>query len=584
MTARMKRKFRNLSIAKKMMLIYVCFGGFFFFIAMSGLQISFHIYSQKLYEKSIQELDFFEQKVNDGLREIENLSYRIAMDTTVQENLSEMLLLKYPSFDYNKKLYKMRNIIMNEQDTASSVQTIAYIDPNGIKLEAGISTWRIPQDSEEQLIQQIKEANGAYVTYGPTEECQYLLAGRKIRNRLDMSLNDMGNLLLVCDVSQIIKSNKNRLEAQQAYIAVYSENDMIYCEEEAPAVQLPEYREVSGYRIVTRNGQKYFMCYMKSKETGWMYVNYFLYSDIYGQVQRMQYIMFFCFTCAFLLLIFSMKKVSVLITEPLGHLTESMQVVEKGHFEEAKEIELDIYREDEIGLLSKEFKVMVEELDHLIKENYEKQILLKDTKYKMLRAQINPHFLYNTLNVLNWMIKAGRNEEAGKMIIELGAILHYSFAKLPYATVKEELDMVRSYIAIQKIRYQGRIDFAVTEEGATEQYMIPRMIIQPLVENAINYGAEPYLDVCKITVSVKESADSVILEVADTGAGMTEQELRQIRNMDFKPKGHGIGLKNIKERILMDDENSSFTIDSEIGKGTVVTVQVHKKTGENSYV
>ena len=584
MTARMKRKFRNLSIAKKMMLIYVCFGGFFFFIAMSGLQISFHIYSQKLYEKSIQELDFFEQKVNDGLREIENLSYSIAMDTTVQENLSEMLLLKYPSFDYNKKLYKMRNIIMNEQDTASSVQTIAYIDPNGIKLEAGISTWRIPQDSEEQLIQQIKEANGAYVTYGPTEECQYLLAGRKIRNRLDMSLNDMGNLLLVCDVSQIIKSNKNRLEAQQAYIAVYSENDMIYCEEEAPAVQLPEYREVSGYRIVTRNGQKYFMCYMKSKETGWMYVNYFLYSDIYGQVQRMQYIMFFCFTCAFLLLIFSMKKVSVLITEPLGHLTESMQVVEKGHFEEAKEIELDIYREDEIGLLSKEFKVMVEELDHLIKENYEKQILLKDTKYKMLRAQINPHFLYNTLNVLNWMIKAGRNEEAGKMIIELGAILHYSFAKLPYATVKEELDMVRSYIAIQKIRYQGRIDFAVTEEGATEQYMIPRMIIQPLVENAINYGAEPYLDVCKITVSVKESADSVILEVADTGAGMTEQKLRQIRNMDFKPKGHGIGLKNIKERILMDDENSSFTIDSEIGKGTVVTVQVHKKTGENSYV
>ena len=83
---------------------------------------------------------------------------------------------------------------------------------------------------------------------------------------------------------------------------------------------------------------------------------------------------------------------------------------------------------------------------------------------------------------------------------------------------------------------------------------------------------------------MKESADSVILEVADTGAGMTEQKLRQIRNMDFKPKGHGIGLKNIKERILMDDENSSFTIDSEIGKGTVVTVQVHKKTGENSYV
>ena len=182
------------------------------------------------------------------------------------------------------------------------------------------------------------------------------------------------------------------------------------------------------------------------------------------------------------------------------------------------------------------------------------------------------------------MIKAGRNEEAGKMIIELGAILHYSFARTPYATVKEELDMVKSFIAIQKTRYQGRIEFILEEEGNLNLYMMPRMIIQPLVENAISYGAEPYLDVCTITVFVWEEEDFIAIRVTDTGAGMTEDELEQVRSMNFKPKGHGIGLKNITERLAMDDANGSFEIDSSVGHGTQVKILIHKKTGETEHV
>ena len=584
MWEQVKTKFRNLPIAKKMLVIYVCFAGFFFLIAATALQISFHIYSEKLYEKSLQELDFFEQKVNDGLNEIETLSYNLAMDTNLQQSLSEMLDLKYPSVEYNLKLYNIRNIILNEHDPSSCVQSITYIDPHGVEIEVGVRAWTIPEECREAFFQSVDEAKGAYVTYGPTNECQYLLGGRKVRKRLDMSLTDMGTLYFVCDVSDIIKKNKSRLEASQAAVRVYSENGTIYEDEASVDMPMPKGQEESGYHIINKSGQKYFMCYMQSKETGWMYVNYFPYSDIYGQVQQMRYLMFICFIGVFVLLVFCMKHVAKIITEPLEHLTESMQIVETGDFQAAKEFLIETDRNDEIGMLTKEFRIMVEQVDLLIRENYEKQLLLKDTKYKMLRAQINPHFLYNTLNVVNWMIKAGRNEEAGKMIIELGAILHYSFARTPYATVKEELDMVKSFIAIQKTRYQGRIEFVVEEEGNLNQYMMPRMIIQPLVENAISYGAEPYLDVCTITVSVKEKEDFIAIEVTDIGAGMTEEELEQVRSMNFKPKGHGIGLKNIKERLAMDDENGSFAIDSSVGQGTQVKILIHKKTGETEHV
>lgn len=139
--------------------------------------------------------------------------------------------------------------------------------------------------------------------------------------------------------------------------------------------------------------------------------------------------------------------------------------------------------------LSREFRTMLETVDTLIHENYEKQLLLKDTKYKMLRAQINPHFLYNTLNVIHWMIRAKRNEEAGRMIVELGDILHYSFSQTPYAIISDEIKMVKSYIKIQQSRYQDRIKFEIFTEGALDKYIMPRMILQPLVENAISYGA-----------------------------------------------------------------------------------------------
>ena len=275
---------------------------------------------------------------------------------------------------------------------------------------------------------------------------------------------------------------------------------------------------------------------------------------------------------------------SVVIVRPLNQLTESMRIVEKGDFKGAKQVLDKDLSNDETGLLAQEFKVMLDKIDILIYENYEKQLLLQDTKYKMLQAQINPHFLYNTLNALNWMVKGKRNDDAGKVIIELGKLLRASFAKDPYTTVAGELEVAKGYIVIQKYRYQNRVEFEVSEEGNLDQYMIPRMILQPLIENAIYYGVDTSLERCRITVCVKEELEAVSLTVEDTGPGMEPEELEKVRNGTAVPKGHGIGIKNIRERLKITYEDSEFSIESRKGYGTKIQIRIPKICSEVDHV
>ena len=215
-------------------------------------------------------------------------------------------------------------------------------------------------------------------------------------------------------------------------------------------------------------------------------------------------------------------------------------------------------------------------------ENYEKQLLLKDTSYRMLRAQINPHFIYNTLNTINWMVKWKKNEDVSRLIVQFGNLLRNSFASDPFATVEEETICVEGYMAIQAYRYQSRADFVVEKQGELDRYQTPRMILQPLVENAIYHGIENSLDKCTVRVSVKETESSILYEVTDDGSGMDEETLQAVRNGTVKSKGNGIGLANIRERIRLLFEESEFVIDSVPGAGTSVKIRIPKKEADRN--
>lgn len=571
-----RTKFKNITLTRKMLLVYAVFAGFFFGVSILAFQGSTDVFEKKLYDNSIRELDYYAKDVKDSLQRVSDRSYEMLLDSELQSILGKLQQTKPETLEYNQLLTSIRWSLVNDKNLKSDIQTIYYIDNYGNTVESGQAAWEIPEEEKDVFMQKIRDSNGEAVFYGPTKKCKYLLCGRKMLNWQDMSLENMGTLMLVCDVGQMIERDKKLLEAEHASMFVYTDDHMIYQDIEESLPPLPQNKDGQGYKVLNYQGERYFMCYLSTSENGWMYVNFFPYSDVYGQIERVRNLALCSFCVVFVLLLFLIHRISEIITRPLETLVRSMQVVETGDFESAKQIPMDAEREDEVGLLTKEFRVMLDQIDVLVKENYEKQFLLKDTKYKMLQAQINPHFLYNTLNVIHWMIRAKENEKASRMIVELGALLRASFDENPYIAVEEEIGMLENYLKIQRYRYEDRADFTVEKNGNLGKYVMPRMTLQPLVENAIFYGADQMEAVCHIKITITEEENNILFEVKDNGPGMTEEELEGVRKFTVKPKGHGIGIKNIYERLNITYETFQFQIESKVGKGTMIRIRVPK--------
>lgn len=208
-------------------------------------------------------------------------------------------------------------------------------------------------------------------------------------------------------------------------------------------------------------------------------------------------------------------------------------------------------RTDEIGLLHNQFDQMTVKIQDLIQKNYVNEILTKDARLKELENQINPHFLYNTLESVNWRAKAIGEVQISAMVEALGSLLRESLnAKEKTFTIGHELQIVSSYITIQRIRFEERLQY---EEKIAPDILgteVPQFTIQPLVENAIQYGMEEIIEPCHICVTGREREDGcIVIEVKNNGSQLEENLLEKLEREEVTPRGFGIGLLNIHKRI-----------------------------------
>ena len=565
------RHFRDLSLSQKMMSAFFALLLVMCLIMLAALNISFGIYDENLYEKSLQSLDFFARQVSDELEDVENFTYELAVSTELQEQLSDLATLPFGSSAYSYALYQLRVQLIQEVRTHPIVKNIRFIDTNGSEMVVGTDTGAL---DSAPLLERLHAAQGGYLLASPTADCPYLVGGRDIRKHIDFSMDYLGSCLVTCDAASVIQRQLRTLASSQGTLYVASGDTMIYrgADAEPPAVE-----GAQGYRVLRQGGQAYFVCWMTDTATGWLYLNVFPYSEIFGQTMALRSIMVAVFLALLALGCLFMRLLARLITRPLARLSASMQVVESEDFEAALAMLPDHPYRDETGQLTGEFRVMLQKIDTLIRENYKKQLLLQETQYQMLQAQINPHFLNNTLNTVNWMIRAGRNDDATRVVVELGQLLRAALAREPETTVAREVELAQSYIAIQEFRYHGRATFQVEASGDLERWAMPKMILQPLVENAILHGVENSLAPCAITVTARERAEDILLEVHNTGPCMTPEELDAVRRFAARPKGHGIGLKNIYERLTLYFPGFGWQIDSTPEDGTRVRMTLPKK-------
>ncbi|WP_238917132.1 sensor histidine kinase [Clostridium sp. YIM B02555] len=249
------------------------------------------------------------------------------------------------------------------------------------------------------------------------------------------------------------------------------------------------------------------------------------------------------------------------INKPIKRLKRAISDVGKGKRDITEE-----FGDDEIGILGNQFKVMVKENLELNERITSSKLKQREAELKLLQAQINPHFLYNTLDSIYWLAKIKKVDDIADMAIALSDIFKLSLNKgSEITTVRNEIKQVQSYLIIQNLRYKDRFKVDIDIDDKIMDYEIIKLIIQPFIENAMIHGLEPKAGDGEINIIGKLEGDEIVFVIEDNGIGVE----------DINKFNSGYGIKNVQERIeLYYGEEYGVTFESEINKGTIVTIKI----------
>ena len=264
------------------------------------------------------------------------------------------------------------------------------------------------------------------------------------------------------------------------------------------------------------------------------------------------------------------RRLAKSVCDPIEEIIKSMGIVEEGDLS----VRLNFEREDEIGQLGRAFDSMTGRVEELMERVEEEKHSLWVAETRSLSLQMNPHFLYNTLDLIKWNAKLGKNEEIVNIAVLLGRVLRRVMnTKSDLVEVSYELEIVHSFVEIQKKHYGDRLSMCIDVEEKLMGLYIPKLVIQPIVENAIVHGFSGTAETCQIRITGRLRGESfLVFEIADNGIGMTERELAHI--LEFRQEGmHHIGLNNVQRRArLFGDESCGIAAKSRPGEGTTVTL------------
>ncbi|RUT35508.1 sensor histidine kinase [Paenibacillus zeisoli] len=324
----------------------------------------------------------------------------------------------------------------------------------------------------------------------------------------------------------------------------------------------------------------------ESSMNGLRVISIFTTESIVKDANRVSFMGFLFMLLVLVIALLFVYIVSVLTTGRLLQLSRQLNMVALGKFD----VESRIDGNDEIGQLSRQFNYMVSSIQQLMNQVVEKteynnalEIAQKEIRLKMMASQINPHFLFNALESIRMNALLKGEKEIAHIVRLLGKLMRKNLeAGREKTTLREEVEMIRSYLEIQKFRYEERLNFNITIDPAAEGVLIPPLIIQPLVENAVVHGMENKSDGVEVNVTIKAMYDRLQIAVEDNGAGITEErmdEIIQYISGTEDSENRSIGLRNVHQRLTMVfGQKAGLQITSTYGERTRISFVI--PTGE----
>jgi len=370
----------------------------------------------------------------------------------------------------------------------------------------------------------------------------------------------------IIDSNGIVVSNRNVDKIGTNIRETYLNPDVINSDE--------------GYYFKKINNEKMMIVYVTTKLTNYkilyMIPEKIIISEIVEAgafVIRLSLILIA--VCLILGLIFSMN-----IYKPINKLEKAMREVSKGNFD----IRIEDKRKDEFGILNEGFNQMTSEVSYLFNEVYKQKLLKKEAELNALQSQITPHFLYNTLNSIRYAAMLQNATIVSDMLSALVELLQLSAGKKEaFISVREEIQQVKNYVILQMFRYRDLFSISYEIDEEVLDYKVPKLILQPLVENSIQHGISLRKGGGKICIRARKVGSDIVFEVEDNGVGMTEEKIREIlySEENSAKKFCGIGIKNVNERIkLYFGEPYGLTYRTAKNGGTIARILIPCTNGK----
>ena len=520
----------------------------------------FHIsraYDRELYGALSNFLSLSVTEIGYKLDNVQQMTTDLGQDSQIQTYLSHNKdASRAFSSEYNALYYLVQDYY--KKNRVNCVSNITLYTGNFTLRSNTSANVYVPDEVYKDLYEAALGANGATVCVTDYSRDYGLFFVKAIRRIENLRLDTLGIEVVHVDLEKLVKSSVSLNQYDNVIFVLTRPQDgaVMYSSagEDGPQT-LPTLDTESRWDICKLDSVKYFVTADGSADYPWDYLCLVPYNEIYASIRDalLFCILFFLAGIAltFLVCHFLVDR----ITRRFAKLISQMDQFAK--YTPDMVLPVDEFsgeeREagDEVGMLSRHFSHMAREIDGLIQTDYTNRILLREAQLKALEAQINPHFLYNTLSAINWRAKMRGAQEISDMVEALSNLLRVTLnddsGLIP---LEKELSLVQSYIVIQRIRFDETLDYRLAVEAdELKDVLIPKLTLQPLIENAIRYGLEQSTQICRVQLSVRRQGAQLVLLVQNDGSLYEDDLLEKLRQKTVTPHGYGIGLLNIEKRL-----------------------------------
>ncbi|WP_158221511.1 sensor histidine kinase [Terribacillus sp. 7520-G] len=542
------------------------------------LQYALVAYNDEIHRQSAQSLKVSSALIEKEIEKMKGFSYRLSTDSYLQSYLYD---LKETEDDYKAYLIgdAIKKRLIDLGAFEESVDSIQLYDTADRGYSAGNRVITIENERLLQYKQETNQKDGGAAWFAPGDQDDSFVVAREVNAYPDLSFERLGIIVVRFDMRDIVSSFQNSLDNKEMRLLIANSNKEIIFPQEASekdSFLMASVQGREGYQVVDYEDDRYFVTYASAAYTNWTYMIASPYSQLFQAVTLVQRTVLIIHLLLFVMLLFLGIRFIKGIINPIEALNRKMKRVQKGEVKDFKEESHILFSKDEAGQMHENFTKMMNQIHWLIEENYKKQLVIKDAEFKTLQAQINPHFLYNTLESINWSAKLGKTQETSRMATSLGFILRSSLetkdALIPLA---EELDIVKHYIMIQSYRFQERLVFHADIPDDLLSCKVPKFSLQPLVENAIKYGLQEIVGVCTIGIEAVQEGENVNISVSDDGPGMEQELIHTLSSGNYRPKGTGLGIRNIDNRLkILFGPAYGIQVISEPAAGTKVMLTI----------